>query len=271
MSTDQIEAAEPGDDDRPSAGTEPEAPRSVLGRAFGLLAAFTPEDVELSLGELSERTGLPKTTVHRLAGELIGFGALERGRYGVRLGLKLFTLGEQVPRHRRLRDLALPYLEDLYEATHESAHLALLDGTEVVYLAKVIGHRSAPTASAIGGRLPTHCTAVGKALLSFSPTRVLAQRVDAGLPRRTPLTLATPGALERDLIATAERGYSVDREETRMGIVSVAAPIFGAGGRPVAAIAIAGRTHTIRIDQLAPAVQAAARGLSQSMSRSTGT
>ena len=87
----------------------------------------------------------------------------------------------------------------------------------------------------------------------------------------TPLTLATPGALERDLIATAERGFSVDREETRMGIVSVGAPIFGAGGRPVAAIAIAGRTHTIRIDQLAPVVQAAARGLSQSMARSTGT
>jgi DNA-binding IclR family transcriptional regulator len=245
--------------------TDDDVPRSVLGRAFSLLSAFTAEDVELSLGELSERTGLPKTTVHRLTGELIGFGALERGRYGVRLGLRLFTLGEQVPRHRRLRDLAMPYLEDLYEATHESAHLALLDGTEVVYLAKVCGHRSAPTASAVGGRLPAHCTAVGKALLGFSPTSVFAERVKAGLPRRTPLTLATPGALERDLMATAARGFSVDREETRMGIVSVAAPIFGAGGQPVAAIAIAGRTHTIRIDQLAPVVQAAARGLSQGM------
>lgn len=247
-----------------SIGEEP-TPRSVLGRAFSLLSAFTAEDVELSLGELSERTGLPKTTVHRLTGELIGFGALERGRYGVRLGLRLFTLGEQVPRHRRLRDLALPYLEDLYEATHESAHLALLDGTEVVYLAKVCGHRSAPTASAVGGRLPTHCTAVGKALLGVGPTEAFAERVKTGLPRRTPLTLATPGALERDLIATAERGFSVDREETRMGIVSVGAPILGTGGRAVAAIAVAGRTHTIRIDQLAPVVQAAARGLSQSL------
>jgi DNA-binding IclR family transcriptional regulator len=252
------------------AESSPEAPRSVLGRAFSLLTAFTADDVELSLGELCERTGLPKTTMHRLVGELIGLGALERGRYGVRLGLKLFTLGEQVPRHRRLRDLAMPYLEDLYEATHESAHLALLDGTEVVYLAKVSGHRSAPTASAIGGRLPTHCTAVGKALLGFGPGQALTDRIKAGLPRRTPLTLATPGTLERDLIATAERGFSVDREETRMGIVSVGAPILGAGGRPIAAIAIAGRTHTIRIDQIAPAVQAAARGLSQSMTRSTG-
>jgi DNA-binding IclR family transcriptional regulator len=251
--------------------TADEPPRSVLGRAYGLLAAFTAEDVELTLGELCDRTGLPKTTVHRLTGELIELGLLERGRYGVRLGLRLFTLGAQAPRQRRLRDLAMPYLEDLYQATHESAHLALLDGADVVYLAKVSGHGSAATACSVGARLPTHCTGVGKALLSVSPTRALAERVDAGLPRRTPLTMVTPGALERDLITTAERGFSVDREETRMGIVSVAAPILGAGGRPVAAIAIAGRTHTIRIDQLAPAVQAAARGLSASMTGSSGT
>jgi DNA-binding IclR family transcriptional regulator len=214
----------PGPDD--AAGV----PKSVLARAFSLLEAFGPDDVELTLGDLCERTGLPKTTVHRLAGELVGFGALERGKYGLRLGLRLFALGERVPRHRRLRDLAMPFLEDLYLATNESAHLALLDGTEVLYLAKVTGHRSAATASVVGGRLPSHCTAVGKALLASGSPRFVRDRVNAGLHRRTPHTLSTPGALDRDLRATAERGFSLDREETRVGIVSIAAPIYGFDG-----------------------------------------
>jgi DNA-binding IclR family transcriptional regulator len=247
----------------PGLDDEAGAPKSVLARAVALLEAFGPEDVELTLGDLCERTGLPKTTVHRLAGELAGFGALERGKYGLRLGLRLFALGERVPRHRRLRDLAMPFLEDLYVATNESAHLALLDGTDVMYLAKVTGHRSAATASVVGGRLPTHCTAVGKALLSCSSPRFVRDRVHAGLHRRTPRTLVTPGALDRDLRATAERGFSLDREETRLGIVSIAAPIFGYGGEPVAAIAVAGRTHTIRVDTLAPVVRDAARGVSE--------
>jgi DNA-binding IclR family transcriptional regulator len=247
----------------PDLEDEAGAPKSVLARAFSLLGAFGPDDVELSLGDLCERTGLPKTTVHRLAGELVTFGALERGRYGVRLGLQLFALGERVPRHRRLRDIAMPYLEDLYLATHESAHLALLDGTEVLYLAKVTGHGSAATASVVGGRLPSHCTAVGKALLATGSPRFVRERVHAGLPRRTPRTLATPGALDRDLRVTAERGFSVDREETRLGIVSVAATIFGFDGEPVAAIAVAGRTHAIREDAVAAVVQSAARGVSE--------
>ena len=250
------------DGDSPGREDEAGAPRSVLARAFSLLDAFGPDDVELSLGELCERTGLPKTTVHRLAGELETFGVMERGRYGMRLGLALFALGERVPRHRRLRDVAMPFLEELYLATRESAHLALLDGTDVLYLAKVTGHGSAATASVVGGRLPAHCTGVGKALLATGSPVAIGERVRAGLPRLTPRTLATPGALDRDLRATAERGFSVDREETRLGIVSLAAPIYGPGGEPVAAIAVAGRTHAIREDLLAPVVQSAARGVS---------
>jgi DNA-binding IclR family transcriptional regulator len=256
---DDIGDAEPG----------PQAPKSVLARALSLLEAFGPDDVELTLGDLCERSGLPKTTVHRFVGELVSWGALERGRYGVRLGFRLFTLGERVTRYQRLRDLATPFLEELYEATRESAHLAVLDVSEVVYLAKVRGHLSAPTASRVGGRLPTHCTGVGKALLGFSSPRFVEARLDAGLTRRTPHTICTPGALQRDLRGVVERGFSVDREETRMGIVSVAAPIFGPDGSPIAAIAIAGRTHTIRIDQIAATVQTAAERLSASIAGAT--
>ena len=242
---------------------DPAAPKSVLARALSLLDAFGPEDVELGLSELCERTGLPKTTVHRMVGELVEWGALERGRYGVRLGVRLYALGERVHRYQRLRDLATPFLEDLYEATQESAHLAVLEGTEVVYLAKICGHRSAPTASFVGARLPSHCTGVGKAILGHGPAEHVRLRLAAGLPRRTPHTLTAPGPLLRDLARVSEQGFSVDREETRMGIVSVAAPILGPDGVPVAAIAIAGRTHTIRVDSIAANVRTAAAQLSR--------
>jgi IclR family acetate operon transcriptional repressor len=247
------------------AATGPQAPKSVVARALSLLDAFGPDDVELTLGDLCDRSGLPKTTVHRFVGELVSWGALERGRYGLRLGFRLFALGERVTRYQRLRDLAAPFLEELYEATRETAHLAVLDLSEVVYLAKVQGHSSAPTANRVGGRLPTHCTGVGKALLGFSEPRFVEARLAAGLTRRTPHTICTPGALQRDLKGVVERGFSVDREETRMGIVSVAAPIFGPDGAPIAAIAIAGRTHTIRIDQIAVSVRTAADLLSTSI------
>jgi IclR family transcriptional regulator, acetate operon repressor len=256
----------PADIGRPGGELPPSAPKSVLARALSLLEAFGPDDVELTLSDLCERSGLPKTTVHRFVTELVEWGGLERGRYGVRLGFRLFALGERVARYQRLRDLATPFLEDLYEATRESAHLAVLDGADAVYIAKVIGHTSAPTACRVGGRLPTHCTGVGKAMLGFSTSpRNLEARLAAGLTRRTPHTICAPGALQRDLRGVAERGFSVDREETRMGIVSVASPVYGNGEEPVAAIAIAGRTHTIRIDQIAASVQEAARQLSLSM------
>ncbi|MEQ6902576.1 IclR family transcriptional regulator [Nocardioides sp. YIM 152588] len=238
------------------------APKSVVARALSLLDAFGADDVELTLSDLCERTGLPKTTVHRFVGELVEWGALERSRYGLRLGFRLFSLGEQVARYQRLRDLSTPFLEDLYEATRESAHLAVLDGSEVLYLAKVRGHGSTPTLSRIGGRLPSHCTGVGKALLSVGPQESLEDRLSAGLPRLTPHTVVTPGLLERDLNASRERGYSIDREETRMGIVSVAAPILDRRAEPVAAIAVAGRTHNIRVDRIATSVQSAAARLS---------
>jgi DNA-binding IclR family transcriptional regulator len=79
----------------------------------------------LTLSELVACTGLPKTTVHRMALELVALGALERRNGGYALGPRLFELGQLVPRHRALRDVALPYMHDLYEVTRETVQLAV--------------------------------------------------------------------------------------------------------------------------------------------------
>ena len=149
------------------------AARSVLERAFRILGAYSPADRELTLAEMTRRTGIPKPTVHRLAGELLALGLLEGERGVYRLGMRMFELGQLVPLQRDLREEALPFMQDLFEATHETVHLAVLDGTEVLYIEKISGHRRVAAGSRIGGRLPAHCTAVGKAIIAVSPPGVL--------------------------------------------------------------------------------------------------
>lgn len=247
----------------------PQAPKSVLARGLSLLNAFGPADVELNLTELAARTGLPKPTAHRLLTELVSWGGLERTRSGYRLGMRLFVLGQRVPRPRGLRDAALPYLEDLYEATHENIHLAVLDGVDTLFLEKVTGRQSMPIISRVGGRLPAYCTATGKLFLAFGARDRLRQVVNAGLTRLTPRTIVMPGLLERDLARTLERGYGINREEAEVGVSAVAAPVFDHRRQVIAAISITGHANRLDLERLAPAVRTSALSLSRELSHAT--
>jgi DNA-binding IclR family transcriptional regulator len=252
-----------GDQDLPM-----EPPKSVLARGLALLGAFGAADVELTLAQLSARTGLPKPTAHRLVAELVAWGGLERTERGYRLGMTLFVLGQRVPRQRGLREAALPYLEDLYEATHENIHLTVFDSTDTLFLEKVTGRRSMPIISRVGGRLPAHCTASGKVFLALGPPSYLRQVVEAGLARLTPKTIIMPGLLRQDLARTLERGYGINREESEAGVVAVAAPVHDHRRRVIAAVSIAGSAHRLELERLAPAVRTAALALSREMAAS---
>src|SRR5438132_1368958 len=109
---------------------------NMLERGIHVLQAFRPDGTTLTLSALIRRTGLPKSTVYRLAEDLVDLGLLERQRYGYRPGLGLFELGELVATKADLRETALPFLQDLYEATHETIHLGVRDGLDVVYAEK---------------------------------------------------------------------------------------------------------------------------------------
>jgi DNA-binding IclR family transcriptional regulator len=241
--------------------------KSVLARGLRLLDAFGSSDTGLTLTELAERAGLPKPTAYRLLNQLVTWGGLERDGCRYRIGLKLFVLGQRVPLQRRLRDAALPYLEDLYEATHENIHLSVLDGTGTLFLEKVSGRDSMPIGSRVGVRMPAYCTATGKALLAFGPPEHLHRVVDAGLVRHTPRTIVLPDLLRMDLARTLERGYAINREEAEVGVSAVAAPVFDQHRRVIAAISITGYAHRLDHERLAPAVVTAARSLSRELSR----
>lgn len=252
----------------PDGNDGPGPPKSVLARGLRLLDAFGPTDTELTLAQLSARTRLPKPTAHRLVAELVAWGGLERTEGGYRLGMNLFVLGQRVPRQRGLREAALPYLEDLYEATHENIHLTVFDATDTLFLEKVTGRRSMPIVSRVGGRLPAHCTASGKVFLAMGPPAYLRRVIEDGLPRLTSRTIIMPGLLRRDLARTLDRGYGINREESEVGVVAVAAPVLDPHSRNVlAAISIAGSAHRLDLERLAPAVRTAALSLSREMAR----
>ena len=248
--------------------TAGEAPaRSVLSRALCVLDAFGYHDWEVSLAELTRRTGLPKPTVFRIVNALVDWGALERVGSGYQLGVRLFMLGERVPRQGSLRDMALPFLEDLYEATHENVNLGVLHGVDSLYLARVTGHRSSDVILRVGDTLPAHSTSIGKALLAHAPHETVQQVLNAGLTRLTPRTVVLPGMFLRQLATVAEQGYAVNDEETHTGVVSVAAPVFDADGVAVAAISVTGKAGRVDPHRLAPAVRTATLGLGRRLTQ----
>lgn len=152
---------------------------SVLGKAKLILEAFSAEDNAVSLTELVRRTGIAKATMYRLAQELLRWGMLERAGTDYRLGLRLFEIGQRVPRQRILREAALPYMEDLLLATKETIHFAVQDGLDVLYIEKIIMHQGLSKQSRVAGRLPLYCTATGKVFLAYSGSELIADVVRA--------------------------------------------------------------------------------------------
>lgn len=241
--------------------------RSVASRILAILDAFDFENPRLSLSEIARRAGLSLPTTHRLVGELTRWRGLEReddGRY--RVGLRLLELGLLSGLHTRLRDVAMPFMQELYEATRENVHLAVRDGDAALYVEKLTGHRSVPIVSRTGGRLPLHTTGVGKALLAWAPPEDVERHLGGRLSRPTRYSIREPGRLRRDLQRTRERGYATTREEMTLGSCSVAGPVL-VDGEPVAAVGVVVRSSRLELDRLAPPVLAAARGISDRLAQ----
>jgi DNA-binding IclR family transcriptional regulator len=244
---------------------DPNAANSVLGKAKLIIEAFAAEDDELSLAELVRRTGIAKATVHRLAHELTAWGLLERSGNGYRLGLRLFEIGQRVPRQRILREAALPFLEDLLLATQETVHLAIPDGLDVLYVEKLICHRGLTKQSRVAGRLPLSCTATGRVILAFSPASLLDSVIKSGLRPLTRNTVTSAARLRGQLERIREDQLAVEAEEVRLGYSSVAVPLFGSGSTLVGAVSATVPTFRLNVARLSPALRAAGHGISRAL------
>lgn len=236
---------------------------TVTSRALALLGAFDEHHRRLTLTELADRAGLPMPTAHRLVAELVTWGALARtstGEYAV--GRRLWDIGLLAPVQTGLREVASPYLHDLYGATLATVHLAVRDGTSALYVDRLAGHASVPVVSSIGSRLPLHATGVGKVLLAHAPLDV-QHAVYADLPRITPYTITQPGLLRRQLARVIRDDYATTTEEMSLGGCSIAVPVRR-GPDVVAALGMVLPSLKDRA-KLVGALQVAARGIGRSL------
>jgi DNA-binding IclR family transcriptional regulator len=242
------------------------ASQGALERAAAILGAFDPSHQELTLAALVKRCGLPRSTTHRTADRMLQLGWLDKPRDRYRIGNRLFEISSLAPIRHELREAVLPFLQDLFNATRTTVQLGVLDGSQVLVVEKITGHRPMPMLSQVGGTIPAHCSALGRAILAYSDAATIDAVLDAGLLARTPRTITTVVALQRELAAIPDRGWAVDREEGNIGVSCVAAPIFGPQGVVVAALSVTGPSSLVRADRAGPAVRLAAAAASRAYS-----
>lgn len=242
------------------------APTSTR-RALAVLDCFSTSTPVLTLSEIARMLGRPVSSTHRQLRDLTAWGALERderGRYQV--GLHLWEVGSRAPRSTDLRQAALPFLEDLYEVTHENVQVAVLDGTDVVYVERIFGHHATPIIARPGVRLPSLVTGVGRVLLARADRSLVNEALAQPIERLTAHTIVDPEELRRELAKIRRSGYAISDRQVELVSTSVAAPIHGPGSAGVvAAISIIVPVRNTDARRFVPAVLTAARGISRAL------
>ena len=211
-----------------------------VGKALAVLDAFRGEGSVLGVSQVAERACLPKSTTHRLLNLLVEHGYIERTDARYRLSRAIFELGNMVSdcRPRSLRAIAMPFMTELYESTHATVHLAVLDGHDVLYVEKIYGHHGVSLPSRVGGRVPALCTALGKAILGFSSTDRIEAAFSVPVPRLTQRTIVNPGVLRDILARVRETGIAQDSEGSTLGACCLAAPVLAKDSTVLGAVSV---------------------------------
>lgn len=243
---------------------ERNTPRSMIGRVAAVLGAFSGERPVLGVNDIARSAGLAKSVTSRIVSELVAVDFLERADNGVRVGIRMFELGELAQRSKELRQLALAAMADLRQATGMTVQLSVLKSPDQVYV-EILRGRDAdmPIRSRIGGRVPAYATAGGKAVLAHSTDEVVAGATPQLFEQLGPGTVTDEAALRRQLDAVRANGFSHEVEESNPGVECVACPLLRADGTPIAAISISGPAHRANMLQYAPAVRITALGLNR--------
>ncbi|MBF6422769.1 IclR family transcriptional regulator [Nocardia farcinica] len=238
--------------------------QSVAARTLSILSSFDRDHRALTLTQIAERAQLPLPTASRLVREIETWGGLIRREDGTFvIGRRLWDLGLLAPIQTGLRQVAAPFLQDLYAATLATVHLAVRDGDEVLYLDRLSGRASVPVVSNVGGRLPLYSTGVGKVLLAHAPDEIV-HRVLSDLRPFTPHTIVAPGTLARQLRQIRHQGYATTVEEMTLGACSVAVPVDD-GNSVIAAIGVVVPTLGRNRSSLIAASQVAAAGIGRTV------
>jgi DNA-binding IclR family transcriptional regulator len=221
-------------------------------KAIKILEAFSEDNFEMSLPEISKKVNLPKATAYRIIGTLKDNGLInqrvDNGKY--RPGLKLFELGSLVFKKLKLREVALPYMEKLSRECGETVHLGILQGDEVISIESCESSFGLRSNVYVGKRASLYCTSVGKALLAFLPSEEMSRILKHKRKKYTENTVIEREKLEEELRKVREKGFAVDNMEHEEGIRCVAAPIRNHENKVIASLSISGPSIRITEDKI---------------------
>jgi IclR family pca regulon transcriptional regulator len=247
-----------------------------LERGLAILSSFNSDRPLIGVSELSRDLDLSRSTAHRYVATLAKLGYLQQDpeskRY--RLGPKVLDLGFSALNSMDLLEIAAPHLRRLADETQRTVNLAILDGTDVVYIERYRtarpGQQEIDLNLHVGARLPAYCTAMGKAILAFLPQERLEELIERiDFVSRGPNTVTDPAAFREELARVRAAGISVNNEELAYGLRSIGAPIHSHSGEVLAALNLAVHRTMVSmeelVDQFGPAVMQAAEDISLSL------
>jgi IclR family transcriptional regulator, pca regulon regulatory protein len=231
-----------------------------LERGLAILSCFTPKRPVLGIADIADELGMSRSTTHRYVITLLALGYLEQGasrKY--RLGLRVTDLGMSALNSTGLREHAQPYLEELRQRTSYTVSLAVLDGSEILYVDRARSFRrgqgQADLDVRIGSRLPAYCTAMGKLLLANLPDAEQREQLGAiKLAKQGPNTITSKKALRDELDEVLDASFAVDDEELAKDLYSIAAPVRDDARAVVAAVDISAPSSMISIGELVDAL-----------------
>jgi DNA-binding IclR family transcriptional regulator len=247
------------------AGNPAESNRlTAAQRVLSILGVFDIENATLSLSEISRRTGLTLSTTHRLVNELRVWGALDRDADGgYSIGLRILELGT-TSQGLRLREVALPFLEDLQHAVRANIHLAVADGHDVIYIESLRAREGVPVPSRLGGRWPMHATGTGLVLLAFASQEFQEEVLSSKLRRFTEYTPTEPDLLRHRLAEIRRSGLAIIESQLTYDAQAIAVPIRGPRDRVIAAVGLTTPTD-MPPHALVPALATTARSISRTL------
>jgi DNA-binding IclR family transcriptional regulator len=240
---------------------------SSVAKALTLLEVIASgNEKSIGISDLATACDLPKSTTHRLLKALEARGFIGRSGSKYTVGYRFFQLGESAwsLEYEKLRRTSGPALEHLFARAGTTVHLAVLDEGAVVFLEKLTGRGGCSIPSRVGARVSANCTSLGKAIMAFSARQVIEPILETDLRRRTRYSVADPELLQAELDGVRLNGIAVDRQESRLGVFCVAAPILSCG-QAVAAVSLSGLSDRIVGNEYANLVRETATRLSRAL------
>jgi IclR family pca regulon transcriptional regulator len=241
-----------------------------LERGLAVLSSFSPDRPTLGISQLARELGLTRSTTHRYVATLASLRYLEQdtATRKYRLGPRVLDLGFAMLGSLELREIAAPHLRQLTDATGHTSNLAIRDDTDVILIDRVRGrpgrYHHLEFTLHVGSRLPSYCSATGKALLAFLPRPDLDRLLDRiELVQRGPRTVTDKTSLFTELDEVRRTGIATNDEELESALRSIAAPVRARSGQVVAAVNVSIPWSPVPMTELvtefAPTIQATAR------------